>query len=95
MVTFVHPPPAPACRHCARRKVVRPRGLCFPCFDAPGVRDLYPVSSSKFNRRGAGLAGPSGPPPAPTPHPPGSPGKVAVLAERAAAGQPLHHPLDA
>ena len=30
------------CRHCHERKVCRPRGLCWRCYYAPGVRDQYP-----------------------------------------------------
>lgn len=37
--------PKPPCRHCHAGAVVRPRGLCWKCYYAPGVRDLYPVTS--------------------------------------------------
>lgn len=33
------------CRHCSRRHAGRPRGLCSQCYYAPGVRDMYPVTS--------------------------------------------------
>ena len=29
------------CRHCQRNKAIRPRGLCWKCYYAPGVRDQY------------------------------------------------------
>lgn len=38
------------CRHCTARPVHRPRGLCWTCYYAPGVRDLYPVTS-KYAKR--------------------------------------------
>lgn len=37
--------PAILCRHCAERRVNRPRGLCWVCFYTPGVRERYPVGS--------------------------------------------------
>lgn len=83
----------PACRHCGRAKVNRPRGLCWDCYYAPGVRERYP-STSKFARRskpdffGSLLL------PTPTDAPPGSEEKMAVLAARAAAGESLFHPDD-
>jgi hypothetical protein len=35
------------CRHCNRRKVHRPRGLCIVCYYTPEILALYP-STSKF-----------------------------------------------
>ncbi len=43
---------AAACRHCGKRRVNRPRGLCWQCYYAPGVKDLYP-STSKFASKSA------------------------------------------
>ncbi len=34
------------CKHCHRRKVTRPRGLCYACHQTPAIKVLYPVSSS-------------------------------------------------
>lgn len=83
------------CRHCNKRNVNRPRGLCWTCYYSPGVRALYP-STSKFARRGVGnITGDVPPPAAPTSAPPGSPEKVAVMVERARRHQSLWHPLDA
>lgn len=83
------------CRHCRRCVVCRPRGLCWVCYQAPGVRDLYPVVS-KFARAGVYAFDSRRPPlpPSPTGAVPGTPEKVAVLAGRAAAGWHLYHPLD-
>jgi hypothetical protein len=82
------------CRHCGASNVTRPRGLCWRCFDAPGVRQLYP---SAAKRPGHGLTDPHGERPLPS-HPttalPGSPEKVAVLEARAALGVAWWHPLD-
>src|SRR5262245_26849522 len=83
------------CRHCQRRPINRPRGLCWSCYYLPGVRELYP-STSKFARRGIGNFNGLAPPPAfPTTAAPGSPEKVDVLADRARMLQDLWHPMDA
>ena len=83
------------CRHCHNGPVNRPRGLCWTCYYAPGVRDLYP-STSKFARRGIGdFLGLGLAPAAPTVAAPGTPEKIAILEERARRQQRLWHPLDA
>jgi hypothetical protein len=83
------------CRHCRKANISRPRRLCWCCYYAPGVRDLYP-STSKYARRGEGNFNGTAPPPAfPTGALPGSPEKIAVLAERARFKQSLWHPDDA
>lgn len=86
---------AKLCRHCEKNKCNRTRGLCWRCFYTPGVRDLYP-STSKFARiSGVGLGQLAlAELPEPTSALPGSIEKVAVLAERAARGLALWHPLD-
>lgn len=84
------------CRHCGARKVARPRGLCWPCYYLPAVRDRYPASTSKFNNRGWGQGMWTRPLPAePTTAKPGTPEKFAVLMERAMAEVQLWHPDDA
>ncbi len=82
------------CRNCNKGKVCRPRGLCWPCYYAPGVRDRYP-STSKYARRSYGNYFRTGPLPTPTDAAPGSEEKLRVLESRAAAGEQLHSPLDA
>jgi hypothetical protein len=42
--------PRPICRHCRKRPVNRPCGLCWGCYYAPGVKELYP-STSKFRAK--------------------------------------------
>lgn len=85
----------PPCRHCGANPVNRPRGLCWKCFYAPGVRELYP-STSKHARRGVGNGNAAGVAPAdPCPHPPGSAARERTLSDRAARGESLFHPLDA
>jgi len=83
------------CRHCQRRPVNRPRGLCWGCYYTPGVREAYgwrDVGGS--SRRGHGNGNGDRPtPPHPSPVLPG-PDKVAVLAARAQAGFGLWHPHD-
>lgn len=85
----------PMCRHCKQSFISRPRALCWNCFYDPEVRDLYPISASKFNRRGVGndvlRVTPAAYPTAATP---GTPEKIAVLAERASSRQELFHPED-
>ena len=83
------------CKHCARSKVNRPRGLCWSCYYTPGVREQYP-STSKFARRGHGVfQGPVPLPPEPTVAAPGTPEKMAVLEMRAKFKMSLWHPQDA
>lgn len=88
------------CRHCRKNKIVRPRGLCWRCYYTLGVKDLYGTANpknAKYANRGVGLgvglAADRGVV-EPCPHPAGSEGKIAALAERAAAGLPLFHPAD-
>jgi hypothetical protein len=85
----------PVCKHCRTNKVNRPRGLCWNCYYAPGVRDQYP-STSKYARRGEGNFNGNAPFDAePTTHAPGTPEKMAVMAQRAKRKLALWHPLDA
>lgn len=78
------------CRHCHKRTVSRPRGLCYHCYYTPGVTDLYP-SKSKFARRGLGNSGRGKPASAPTDAPPGSRDKMAVMHQRLLRGESLFH----
>ena len=84
----------PPCRHC-RRRVANPqkRGLCWTCYNTPGLRDQYP-STSKYARRGTGRDDDRADP-APTATLPGTPERIEALAARAAAGERLFHPDDA
>lgn len=81
------------CRHCQVKAANRPRGLCWVCYHAEGVREQYP-SESVYASRGLGVTGDDedieeGPPGPPTMAWPGSPDKVAVLHQRAREGRPL------
>jgi hypothetical protein len=78
----------PICRHCAKSKAARPRGLCRACYSTPGVKDLYPPRRPRADRGGPTL-------PAPTQAPPGTPEKLAVLEQRANLEQAMFHPADA
>mgnify|MGYP001583717130 CR=1 FL=1 len=81
------------CRHCNLKPINRPRRLCWNCYYAQGIRELYP-SSIKYCRQGVGVGLWAVPlPPTPTRNRPG-PGKVAVLEERARCGCALWHPDD-
>lgn len=88
------PPTLKVCRHCHKCKVNRPRGLCWHCYYAPGVKDLYP-STSKYARRGIGNLTGISPLPAPTMFPPGTPERIAEVSQRALRGEALNHPKDA
>lgn len=83
------------CRHCHRLPPSRPRGLCWSCYYAPGIRDRY-KSESKFGNRGFGNHNKAEPPlPAePTRAPPGTPEKMDVMRDRAARGEAIFHPDD-
>jgi hypothetical protein len=85
--------PSHVCQHCLASPASRPRGLCWCCYYAPGVREQYaPVG--KCGLRGVGHTGAALDTPAPTTASPGSPAKVAELARRVALGQSLWHPQD-
>jgi hypothetical protein len=86
----------PRCRHCRQCQPNRARGLCWRCHRDPAVRALYPPSAARQARRSrpdqcGGYALPG----QPTDAVPGSEEKIRVLAERAAQGVCLWHPLDA
>jgi SOS-response transcriptional repressor LexA len=91
----------PLCRHCWKKPANRPRQMCWDCYYAPGVRDLYPVTSRYATRAARGLPttkeydGPSPPPPEPTAAVNGTVRKMAVLEERALLGIALRHSGDA
>lgn len=80
------------CVHCERRAANRPRGLCWPCYNAPGVREQYGSAAAKFGKRGAGTTGKK--PPPPTEARPGSEEKILELQRRAEAEELLFHPAD-
>jgi hypothetical protein len=81
------------CRHCKQGSVTRLRGLCWTCYYADGVRDLYP-STSKFARTCTMGRATAPLPAAPTTAAPGTPEKMAVLESRAIRGERIFHPLD-
>lgn len=83
------------CRHCRKAPATRPRGLCWTCYDQPGIRDLYavkwrfvaPVIRDSYGSRPL--------PPEPTNARPGSREKVRILHQRALLRCQLWHPRDA
>ena len=79
----------PICLNCGRKKVTRPRGLCWRCFYSPGVKEQFPLRSK------VGVAG-SAPKrtPEPTTARPGTEAKLRVLIGRAERGETLYHPDD-
>lgn len=87
------------CRHCRRRKANRSRGLCWPCWHQPAIRELYPTQPKVgFCSRGyfgeQDFNGGYTPPPEPTAAPPGSPEKLAALAARVEQRVALWHRRD-
>jgi hypothetical protein len=32
------------CKHCGRTPVTRPKGLCWTCYNVPGVKEQYPAA---------------------------------------------------
>jgi hypothetical protein len=89
------PRPSAPCRHCGGPLANRPRGLCWGCYHAPGVRDNYQPTSKYACRGVADSYGPRPLPAQPTAAAPGSAEKIRVLEERAARGEQLWHPQDA
>jgi len=77
------------CRACGARPAVRPRLLCWGCYEDPAVRRLHGRLPCRANDRGVGAAEPALPPGPPTAARPGSAAKVAVLCVRAAENRPL------
>lgn len=85
-------PAAPAvCRHCKEGRPCRPRGLCWPCYYDPAIRESY---ASKVRRGVEDFEGPAALPPVPTRALPGTREKVDIMVERARLGQALWHPHD-
>ncbi len=74
------------CRHCRKRKVTRPRGLCWTCYPSTSIHPHHGIDDfyGRITR-----------PPFPTAALPGTPEKIAILAQRASLGQELWHPDDA
>ena len=90
----VAPSGTPGCTHCRTGKVNRPRGLCWGCFYAPGVRSLYPPTAIQARRGVGNLTGRRPAAVEPTAACPGTEEKIAALAERARLGLDLWHPID-
>jgi hypothetical protein len=84
------------CRHCLVRHATRARSLCWRCSLDPAVRALHPLGPRhRCDRRGVEDFNGAGRPCVPTRAQPNTAEKLAVLAERAAAGQSLFHRDDA
>lgn len=86
------------CRHCGRREVSRPRGLCWVDYYAPGVRDLYPPFDERLSSarpHAEKYRKPVKPATDPTRALPGTPEKIAVMCERVERGEAVTHPRDA
>lgn len=88
--------PSASCLHCGKKPGTHARGLCSVCHRTPGVRELYPVDSTKDTDGGdptwEHTAFP--PPPEPTDAEPGSEEKLQVMEWREAHGFQVFHPLD-
>lgn len=84
--------PSRLCGHCGTARIVRPRGLCARCYDAPSVRMLYPARTT--NRPDASTRE-RRLPRFPTSALPGTPAKLVVFQKRLRQRVQLFHPLDA
>jgi len=83
------------CRHCRRRSVNRPRGLCGGCYYRDGVRDLYPPADERFSSslpHAAKYRNPNRPASRPTTALPGTPEKVQEMRRRVRYGQAIDPP---
>jgi hypothetical protein len=81
------------CRHCKIRKMYKPRGLCYSCYNSP-VRDFYPPETTRGNHSWCLSRKRLAVPAEPTFARPGSPEKIEVMQERAARGEAVFHPED-
>ena len=84
----------PVCVHCGTRSQSRPRGLCWPCYYTPGVRERYPQSGKAYRSPVTSGYGTYALAAEPTVYRPGTPEKMVVMSERAMAGCAIFHPLD-
>ena len=83
------------CRHCGRSRVaLKPRGLCWSCYENINVRRLYPKDDRYRTRTGSAVCVGILKTPPPTKAAPGSDRKMHVLQRRAALGYMMHHPQD-
>lgn len=84
------------CRHCGRKRVYRPRGLCWSFYENLDVRSQYePLNKyGKRGRRGHDARNGAYLSAEPTEDLPGTEGKVQTMEERAARGEGLFHPRD-
>lgn len=81
------------CRHCGKVCSLRPRRLCWTCYESLTIRDSYP-SGSKFCSKGGDVVGGHSLPALPTQEEPGTEGKVRVMVGRYEARVALWHPQD-
>lgn len=81
-----------ACVHCGKIATLRPRHLCWHCYEDRDIRHATPIVSY-HGLRGAD-SNPVRKPCKPTTAFPGSKAKIEVLAQRAANGEELFHPDD-
>lgn len=86
--------PSPMCRHCVVKVASRPRGLCWPCYYTPGVKDRFPSTSIHGRRSPITDTHSVRPLPEPTDTRPGSAERLVVLESRAVARLAIFHPLD-
>ncbi len=78
------------CRHCCKKPVNRPRGLCWLCYLSPGVRDLY---GRRLNQHATPEALPlpavEVAPQDPSPYQPGTLEQMSVLRKRVENKMPV------
>jgi len=87
------------CRHCTRRKAVRPRDLCFPCYGNRNIRRQYEPTTEfgrrcvEWNTTARSIKNRERPLAERTEIPPG-PDRVAVYRARNEMGLSIWHPED-
>lgn len=84
------------CRHCAKVKPLRLRGLCRACYDTPEIRRRYDSVAAHGNRSSDEdqRVDPAPLPDQTTGFPPGSEGKIRTMIQRRRLRQQLFHPFD-
>lgn len=82
------------CRHCGIKKANRPRGLCWRCYHAPGVRRKYPSGAKNAGKTSGWESRRHAHAKQSTVARPGTEEKILILQARATRGEYLFHPDD-
>lgn len=83
------------CVHCKIKNQTKARGLCWRCYQTPGIRRLYAVKFKIERGHGTGIMKSRGVDQAPTNDLPASDARIKTFERRARLGLDIHHPKDA